>query len=511
MIQLFHTPSTDTVFQHSKVIEIRNKYVVENLTGMDIEIKQVGLPDIEDLQGILRSDQLARLRNRRVIPNGGAAPLVRLRAAPKSKGDKVELASEICIRPDDGEWEWSGQYTPEEKEQYFGMRLIHKVDKDKFLILPVTVSVGKGTVLVSLQSATSVPPYRLSNVCSSLKVKRLAASDSGGFTARFRFSKRFDMAATAQIYFIQEGIYSDSQPVDRRGSLNPGSSLDYAFDEPMLPHRIVLAAMSPSGKLVASAIDMDRVGHTQVWILPASAPVTQSDRQDAEDPEMARRRTELQRMASKHLNKKIYLEVYADGPTRTLRISETKGYSQEREVHQIVDLATDIRQLGTLLRNLNRQFIAVFGTQDGARQIDMYGRSLDKHGYTIMDHGFSAQEQREGLSRLSYSTAKAGPMAAVQPIPDANRTVNPGQQAMIEDEAGPSHPHGRYRQRKAIKTVKGKAPEVTRCLRNPLLPVGIIFPPFSHLVLRGFFLFRWDTSPQRLPPLPIMRAAVSRR
>lgn len=40
----------NTVFRHTKVITVKSKYIVENQTGMPIEIKQRGTPDLDVLQ-----------------------------------------------------------------------------------------------------------------------------------------------------------------------------------------------------------------------------------------------------------------------------------------------------------------------------------------------------------------------------------------------------------------------------------------------------------------------------
>ena len=37
----------NSVFRHTKVITVKSKYVVENQTGMPIEIKQRGTPDLD--------------------------------------------------------------------------------------------------------------------------------------------------------------------------------------------------------------------------------------------------------------------------------------------------------------------------------------------------------------------------------------------------------------------------------------------------------------------------------
>ena len=40
----------NSVFRHTKVITVKSKYVVENQTGMPIEIKQRGTPDLDVTQ-----------------------------------------------------------------------------------------------------------------------------------------------------------------------------------------------------------------------------------------------------------------------------------------------------------------------------------------------------------------------------------------------------------------------------------------------------------------------------
>ena len=38
----------NSVFRHTKVVTVKSKFMVENQTGMPIEIKQVGTPDLDD-------------------------------------------------------------------------------------------------------------------------------------------------------------------------------------------------------------------------------------------------------------------------------------------------------------------------------------------------------------------------------------------------------------------------------------------------------------------------------
>lgn len=40
----------NSVFRHTKVITVKSRFIVENQTGMPIEIKQRGTPDLDVLQ-----------------------------------------------------------------------------------------------------------------------------------------------------------------------------------------------------------------------------------------------------------------------------------------------------------------------------------------------------------------------------------------------------------------------------------------------------------------------------
>lgn len=148
-----------------------------------------------------------------------------------------------------------------------------------------------------------------------------------------------------------------------------------------MPHRLTLSAQIPLGSLVSISIDLDRIGTSQQWILPASRQAPTDGPDDAE--KSMRRRTELAKLASKHLNKKLYLDVYADGPTRTLRISETASLSGQRELYFLIDLTTEIRQLEAQLHHISRKFIGIFGALSASRQLDLYGMGIDPFGATI--------------------------------------------------------------------------------------------------------------------------------
>eukprot|EP00873_Tetraselmis_striata_P032816 jgi/Tetstr1/453080/TSEL_040115.t1 len=359
---------TDTPFRHSKIVEVRNKYIVENLTGMDIEMKQVGQPDAEALLGVLSGDQLERLRRRRLIPNGGAQPLVMV---------QNDCGQEVVFRPADGNWCWSGRYKPQEKEEYFGMRLLHRHTEDSFLIMPVSVNVGRGTVLISLQSTGSVPPYRLQNLCSSLQVTFCQA----GLPSMQRRSEAHVPDSGMSISRRDSNAVTNYRPA-HADELAPGTSMDYAFDEPTLPHKLLLTAPGTGGERETSVtVDLDNLGGQQVWVLPSVAVDTsQLQRRKGMSDGEHKRRTELAKLARRHWNRKVYLEVYANGPTRTLRISEVQGGADvQRQLSTFTSLATRNRELEARLRMVNRSYMVMMGLESKPEALDLFG--CDTFGY----------------------------------------------------------------------------------------------------------------------------------
>ena len=143
------------------------------------------------------------------------------------------------------------------------MRLLHRDIPGNFLIMPVSVNVGRGTVLVSLQSTGSVPPYRLQNLCSSLQVMfcQEGLPTSSNEDASSVPSRRGGLDPTS----------SSSARPSRAEVLAPSSSVDYAFDEPMGSHKLLLSAPGPDGEEVSVTVDLDNLGGQQVWVLPSTS------------------------------------------------------------------------------------------------------------------------------------------------------------------------------------------------------------------------------------------------
>lgn len=125
-----------------------------------LQVKQKGTPDPGVPFGPMR-------RSACRLPHGMTSPLFwDDNTAPKS------MVVRLAMR---GRWQWSGGFELQEREDYFGLR-IHRVNSTGVrdgvtAILPVSISVEpSGVVLVSFKSQQNLPPYRISNACTSVHV-----------------------------------------------------------------------------------------------------------------------------------------------------------------------------------------------------------------------------------------------------------------------------------------------------------------------------------------------------
>lgn len=72
--------------------------------------------------------------------------------------------------PAGSDWQWSGSFPLAKEEKYFGLR-IRSATSAAFKIIPVNITVGAaGSVLVTLKSEKSIPPYRIENRCKDVVI-----------------------------------------------------------------------------------------------------------------------------------------------------------------------------------------------------------------------------------------------------------------------------------------------------------------------------------------------------
>lgn len=83
------------------------------------------------------------------------------------------------------EWQWSGGFDIPDFEMYFGLRLRHAHDRQRFLNIPVNVSVNNcGAVLLTFKNQRSLAPYRIKNNCKDLVVHIVQVGSVGGIWSK---------------------------------------------------------------------------------------------------------------------------------------------------------------------------------------------------------------------------------------------------------------------------------------------------------------------------------------
>lgn len=154
----------NSIYRHTKLVTLKPKYIIENQTGICIDIKQANVDLAED--EINSSDNISdATRLARLLAPGQRAAVY---------WDDAEMPRELVIRPripgdPDEAWFWSGAFPIPDTEWYFGLRIRHRTANHKHMNIPVNVTVGStGSVQVTLKRPTSVPPYRIENRCKDV-------------------------------------------------------------------------------------------------------------------------------------------------------------------------------------------------------------------------------------------------------------------------------------------------------------------------------------------------------
>ena len=154
----------NSIFRHTKLVNLKPKYIIENQTGLLLDVKQIGTDDPQVNE--ISTDEGHRTFSRS-LPSGSRAPVY---------WDDSEMPKEISVRPrledeDPNEWHWSGGFPIPDTEWYFGLRIRHRHGIRRYINIPVNVTVGaSGSVQVTLKSPASVPPYRIENLCKDVQL-----------------------------------------------------------------------------------------------------------------------------------------------------------------------------------------------------------------------------------------------------------------------------------------------------------------------------------------------------
>lgn len=178
------------------------------------------------------------------------------------------------------------------------------------------------------------------------------------------------------LVFREEGkLYVDS--------LQPGDVMPYAWDEPTMLTKLRVQA-KVSGRSTESRVadfSLDTLGDTPMMMLPThgepgahGGTARRLYRTLSTDlPDELKKK--LVSLLAAEFSKKVYVSVYADGPTRVLRFSDEKNMSSLEQQNVVLDLAARLKEVELQLRSVNGQFARLSGAS-GAHGygLDLYGR-----------------------------------------------------------------------------------------------------------------------------------------
>ncbi|GLC57723.1 hypothetical protein PLESTB_001257700 [Pleodorina starrii] len=320
-VEVWGAPS-DTVFSRTKIITVKNKYLILNATGLTIEYKQKGTPDPDPTPAKDTGYGKGVRFSRRLDNNSRAA----------WHWDNVFAEQELMIRPAGDEWDWSGSFKLPELEDYFGLRVRHRQRND-YVIIPVNISVGPaGSVLITLKSIGSVPPYMVINRCRDVVI-RLKQAD---------YNRR-----------ASSGAWDDWDEI------SPGSNqIPFAWDEPRLRHVVKVVATVQQGaapdQASAMDVDLDAVDVNCVIYVQSRSMRTLSLAAQLDARERAKFLTDNA--------KKVYVTVHADGPTRVLCFSEDRsGVAYLDDENSLLNLSYRLQRVGARLKEVDQKLVQQLG------------------------------------------------------------------------------------------------------------------------------------------------------
>ena len=350
-----------SIFRNTKLVNLKPKYIIENQTGISLDVKQVGTADPVELSAGL--DEGHR-RFARMLPHGSRAAVY---------WDDTELPKEITVRPRlDNErsesWNWSGSFPIPDTERYFGLRVRHKVSQRRYINIPVNVTVGSsGSIQVTLKRPSSVPPYRIENLCKDV-----------------------------QLFFVQVPLVFRADGNQYVDFLNPRETMPYTWDEPtLLPKLRVQAKISGRQESRVADYSLDVLGDATTLLLP-----TQEEKESKSANRLYRSlsnemseelKQKLVSLLAAEFSKKVHATVLADGPTRVLRFSDDKNVSSTEHKHVVLDLAFRLKQIENQLRDVNSQFARLGGVHGHQyfADLDLYGRFKDVESPAKHDAGMN--------------------------------------------------------------------------------------------------------------------------
>ena len=246
-------------------------------------------------------------------------------------------------------------------------------------------------------------------------------------------------------------------------SLQPGESMPYAWDEPTMVTKLRVQA-KVAGRMSEGKVSdfvLDRLGDAPMMLLPTHGEGEVPRRGDKagriyrtlsnDVPDELRKK--LVSLLAAEFSKKVYVTVYADGPTRVLRFSDEKNISSLEQQHVVLDLAARLKQVEGQLRAVNGQFARLSGVSGAhAWSLDLYGRmptakEEPQHNNSILQRRPSRKAALpEGAQALVQYASRHLPAMATAARHARNHSrdlsVSPSGSFTLQGRESPSHQSG---------------------------------------------------------------------
>ena len=359
----------DSIYNKTKVISVKTAIVIENMSTFSIVYKQSGLNDPSTYCKV------------------GSAKSV------NHHWESIFNPLEITIRPTGSAWNWSSAFPLlGTGDLYFGLRLSHQDQEDVFLIIPVSITVSATHILVSFKDPSAEPPYRIQNDCKEISI-------------RFKQVENKKAVEADEEVEVGESLGLETNP---ESSVMPGTSMNYAWDVPMWPHKLSVSLVKVDlldetarteysidelgDRKPITLSDIKRKGSRTFIPTPSFSMSMSMKKKDKSAP--TRLEKKLKAVLAKDLANKVFVSVYADGPTRVLKFSDKKDSASIQSELSMLEMHARLRKLeDELVNNVNKKFANLMGHMKSRPvKIDLYGRNaryLDSYlklSTSVVDH-----------------------------------------------------------------------------------------------------------------------------
>ncbi|KAL3144165.1 hypothetical protein ABBQ32_003949 [Trebouxia sp. C0010 RCD-2024] len=426
-----------TIFHRTKVITITSRYVLFNNSS-------------EPLQYGQRNTNLVWQ-----LAPGVKAPF---------HWDDADGRFELCVRPAQGKWNWSGAFEISDVDD-FGLRVYNTVKRHR--ILPVDISLSSGSLLVTVGKDAHQPPYRIENRSAPpsspphalyllIMIAALALSNHHPLCpSSWQNSPPFICTLHERVCHRCEHVTVKFQQRDLEtasdwDTLTPGSTAEYAWDEPMAAHRLRVVLESATEAFRDAPVqeyNLDDIkAHPKVRLGRAHSKMVQRvanvGRVIKDMSGMGNRAQSVLHVDQPELDARfVYVGVHADGPTRVLCFSETKDQYTRGSNEESMSLLTN--KLARLQERIKARHCTLCCASSG-HAYDVDGQLRDFRDKQNIDIGLIMGRNSNSVSTVSermpvFSRASIMRMGTARSL--SVSTLRPkGRQSGAEGQAGQTSP-----------------------------------------------------------------------